>query len=79
MVKIDITQHILVPKHTIVSDKEKKEILEKHKVTLEELPKILKTDAAIKDLKPKNGDVVKVIRKSPTAGEALFYRVVVSD
>jgi len=78
MAKIDITNHLLVPKHTIVSDKEKKEILEKHKVTLEELPKILKTDAAIKDLKPKNGDVVKIVRKSPTAGESLFYRVVVS-
>jgi DNA-directed RNA polymerase subunit H len=40
------------------------------------LPKILKTDAAIRELDAKPGDVIKVVRVSPTAGESVFYRVV---
>ena len=76
--KVDITKHILVPKHTICGEKEKKEVFSTYNVTEEELPKILKNDAAIKDLHAKSGDIVKVIRMSPTANEAVFYRVVVN-
>ncbi|MFH2027959.1 MAG: DNA-directed RNA polymerase subunit H [Nanoarchaeota archaeon] len=78
MKNIDVTKHILVPKHIVVSEKEKKELLEKYKISIAELPKILKTDAAIKPLNAKAGDVVKIVRNSPTAGESLFYRVVVN-
>ena len=76
--KVDITDNILVPKHTVLTDKEKKELLESYHISLAELPKILKTDAAIKHLSPKTGDIIIVIRESPTAGEAFFYRVIVS-
>ncbi len=76
MTKIDITKHSLVPKHSIVSEKEKKALLEKYNITAKELPRITKTDSAILSLKPKIGDVVKVVRKSATAGESVFYRVV---
>ncbi len=78
MKKVDITKHILVPNHTVLSQKEKKALFEDYKITEEELPKILKNDAAIKHLKPKPGDVIKIVRESPTAGESLFYRVVVN-
>ena len=44
---------------------------------LKELPKISKKDPAIKELNVKVRDVIKIIRKSPTAGEAVFYRGVV--
>ena len=78
MTKVDISKHVLVPKHILVSDKEKKDLLEKYHILIEDLPKILKNDPAIKHLSPKSGDVIKIIRKSPTAGESLFYRVVVN-
>jgi DNA-directed RNA polymerase subunit H len=42
-----------------------------------ELPKIAKTDPAIISLNTKPGDVIKIIRKSQTASEAIFYRVVI--
>jgi len=32
--EIDITKHYLVPKHIILSEEEKKELLEKYKVSL---------------------------------------------
>ena len=74
--KFKVDKHILTPKHVKVGDRERSQLLEKYSVTPKELPKILKTDSAIKELDPKPGDVIKIIRKSPTAGESLFYRVV---
>jgi DNA-directed RNA polymerase subunit H (RpoH/RPB5) len=77
MKKIDITKHDLVPKHTILTDKEKDHLLEEYDISLAELPKIRKKDPAIAHLNPKNNDVIKITRKSSTAGEAIFYRGVV--
>jgi len=76
--KIDITKHILVPKHIKITEKEKKELFERYNLRFVDLPKILKNDPAIKDLNVKVGDVIKIIRKSPTAGEAVFYRGVIN-
>ena len=75
--KFKVDKHILTPKHSVLSEKEKAQILEKYHVTSKEMPKILKTDSAIKELGMKPGDIIKITRKSPTAGESLFYRVVV--
>ena len=74
--KFKVDKHILTPKHAKMGEKEKAQMLEQYKVTSRELPKILKTDSAIKQLEAKPGDVIKIIRKSPTAGETIFYRVV---
>lgn len=72
----DISKHTLVPKHTKLSEKEKEIVLKKYNISVTQLPRILKTDSAIKDLKLKLGDVVKIVRQSPTAGEIIFYRSV---
>ncbi|MEM1895605.1 MAG: DNA-directed RNA polymerase subunit H [Nanopusillaceae archaeon] len=77
--EIDITQHELVPKHEILSEEEKKQLLERYKVKLEDLPRIRINDPAIIKLKPKPGDIVKIIRKDPIAGETIYYRVVVEE
>jgi len=76
--KIDVTKHVLVPTHTIVSEAEKKKINEKYNLTGIELPRIHKEDPAIAHLKVKPGDIVKIFRKSSTAGQAIFYRRVTS-
>ena len=78
MAKFDIKKHGLVPKHAKASEKEKKEVLEKYNISIYDLPLIKKNDPALKDLEVKSGDMVKVIRKSPTAGETIFYRCVVN-
>ncbi len=72
--KVDVTKHELVPKHGIISEKEKKELIEKYKLSIQNFPRILNTDPAIKHLKVKDGDIIKIIRPSKTAGEAIFYR-----
>lgn len=74
--KVSISKHVLIPKHIKLGEKEKKELLEKYAISIRELPKIFKTDPAIINLDAKPGDVVKIIRESPTAGEAVFYRAV---
>jgi len=74
--KFKIDKHILTPKHVKISEREKAQLLEKYHVTSKEMPKILKTDSAIRELDAKPGDMIKIIRKSPTAGESIFYRVV---
>ena len=73
--KFKVDKHILTPKHSKLGEREKAQLLEKYHVTSKELPKILKTDAAIKDLDAKLGDIIKITRKSQTAGESIFYRV----
>lgn len=72
-------KHDRVPKHKILKPEEKKKILEKYNIELHLFPKIRKRDPVIKDMKPKIGDLVEITRKSPTAGETKYYRVVVLE
>ncbi|MBS3101540.1 DNA-directed RNA polymerase subunit H [Candidatus Woesearchaeota archaeon] len=74
--KFKVDKHILTPKHIKLGEREKAQLLEKYHVTSKELPKILKTDASIKDMDVKIGDIIKIMRKSETAGESAFYRAV---
>jgi len=66
-----------MPKHTKLNDKEKKELLEKYGISIKSLPKIKRNDQAIIALETKSGDVIKIERKSLTAGTAVYYRSVV--
>ncbi len=78
MAKFDVTKHELVPKHSKLSEKEAKELFEKYAIELPNLPRIFKSDQAIQHLDVKEGDIVKITRKSPTAGVVAFYRRVVA-
>jgi len=77
--QLDIMKHKLVPLHTIISEKEKKELLEKYKITPDQLPKILNTDPVSISIDAQPGQIVKIIRKSHTAKEAVAYRLVVES
>lgn len=71
--------HILVPVHEKISDEEKTALFEKFNITERELPRILQTDAALAGLDVKLGDVIKITRKSPTAGVSIYYRGVSNE
>lgn len=79
MAKIDVNEHELVPKHEKIEGEELEQVLEKYNVKKENLPKIERTDAALKDLDTtiEVGDVIKITRDSPTAGKAEYYRIVI--
>ncbi len=72
-------KHILIPKHEKISDKEKETLLEKYRLSMREIPKIPINDAALQGMDIKVGDVIKITRKSATAGKAVFYRGVSNE
>ncbi len=73
----DLFEHALVPKHEILTEEEKKQLLSQFKVQPYQLPQIKASDPAVKAIGAKPGDVLRIIRKSSTAGEHLAYRYVV--
>jgi DNA-directed RNA polymerase subunit H len=77
--QFDIMNHELVPLHVIISDDEKKELFEKYNITPDQLPKILDSDPVAISIEAKPGQIVKIVRKSHTAKEAVAYRLVVES
>jgi DNA-directed RNA polymerase subunit H len=77
-IEFDIKKHILVPEHTKITEEEKIELLKKLGAKNKQMPKILLTDPAIKDIDAKIGDIIKIKRKSPTAKESIYYRLVIN-
>lgn|GEM_PF-350329 len=75
----DIFKHDLVPKHVLLKPNEAKEVLERYHIKPFQIPYVKSTDPAVRAIGAKPGDIVKVIRKSATAGESDFYRYVVED
>ena len=75
--EFDIFQSSLVPKHELLNDEEKAELMKKLNIKLKQLPRIKRNDVAAKILNAKRSDIVRITRKSPTAGEYYYYRVVV--
>jgi DNA-directed RNA polymerase subunit H len=73
----DVMKHDLVPRHEVLSDEEQREILERYGVTPDQLPKIFANDAVARAVRAKAGQIIRIRRKSPTAGEAVAYRYVV--
>jgi len=76
-IPILVPDHVYVPKHEIMTKKEAEEVLEKFNCKPTELPLIFVTDPAIMGLGVKPGDMIRISRKSSTAGESLYYRYVV--
>jgi len=75
--KFKTDKHFLIPKHVKLGGTQKEKLLEKYNISAKELPRISKSDAALVSLNAKPGDLIKITRSSQTAGEAIFYRVVV--
>ncbi len=72
-----VPDHVYVPKHEIINKKEAEEVLQKFNCKPTELPLIFVTDPAILGLGVKPGDMIKITRKSATAGQSKYYRYVV--
>ena len=73
----DIFEHALVPRHEILSAKDQTDLLTQYKIQPYQMPQIKSTDPAVKAIGAKPGDVLRIIRKSSTAGEHIAYRYVV--
>jgi DNA-directed RNA polymerase subunit H len=72
-----VPDHVYVPKHEIMVKKDAQKVLDEFNCKPTELPLIFVTDPAILGLGVKPGDMIKITRKSGTAGESIYYRYVV--
>jgi DNA-directed RNA polymerase subunit H (RpoH/RPB5) len=77
VVEFNILDHVLVPKFRVLSEEEKKRVLENYKTAQDKLPKILLADPIVAKLEAKKGDLLEIKRKSEVAGEYIYYRTVV--
>ena len=74
---VKVTNHIYQPKHEILSKEESEQVLKKFNVRTNQLPYIMSNDKGLEDLDVRPGDILRITRKSPTAGESVYYRYVV--
>ncbi|AFZ72422.1 DNA-directed RNA polymerase subunit H [Natronobacterium gregoryi] len=73
---VDVSQHELVPEHTILEEETLEEVLAEYDIDRTDLPKIKRNDSALPD-EAEAGDVIKIVRDSRTTDQAVVYRLVV--
>jgi DNA-directed RNA polymerase subunit H len=74
--QFNITKHILVPPHRVISEKEQEEIIKKYNIeTASQLPEISRFDPVARAIGIRPGQVCHIIRDSKTSIEADYYRV----
>ncbi len=73
----DVSQHELVPEHSILEEETLEGVLEEYDIDRTDLPKIKTSDPALPD-DAEVGDVIEIVRDSRTTDQAVVYRLVVS-
>jgi len=74
---LSILDHEWVPTHEVLSPEEAAQVLKELGVKPIQLPWILTSDPVVKEIGAKPGEIIRIRRKSPTAGEIIVYRFVV--
>ena len=74
--KIDIQDHMLVPKHEIMTEEEISGEFSDVDYDFKDLPKIKSDDPVVKTIGAKPGNVLRITRESQTAGVFVTYRIV---
>jgi DNA-directed RNA polymerase subunit H len=72
-----LLDHESVPHHEIIGEDEVAKLLAKYAIDKEQLPKIRDDDPIVNEIGAKKGDIIKITRKSQTADESIYYRLVI--
>jgi DNA-directed RNA polymerases I, II, and III subunit RPABC1 len=70
------TKHRLVPKHVLLNETEKKEVLTTYDCRDTQIPRMVTTDFLARYYGAKAGDMFKIYRPSPSSGVYITYRVI---
>ncbi|KAF9593925.1 hypothetical protein IFM89_026168 [Coptis chinensis] len=73
---VNITKHVLMPKHELLSLKEKEKLFKKYSVEENQIPCMLETDAIARYYGLEKGQVVKVTSDGDVTGSHVTYRCV---
>lgn len=73
----NITKHNLVPEHQVLTPDQKRAVISKYKTGAKHFPMLLSSDPVARYYGAMPGTMMRITRKSPTAGEYVLYRVVV--
>ncbi|KAK9289510.1 hypothetical protein L1049_007665 [Liquidambar formosana] len=73
---VNITKHVLKPKHRILTDEEKQKLLKKYSLDEKQLPRMLQKDAIARYYGLEKGQVVKVINSGEITESHVSYRCV---
>jgi DNA-directed RNA polymerase subunit H len=72
-----VSTHFLIPKHELLTKEETSTFLARQNASPSQFPYILNTDPLAKEVGARPGDLVRITRRSETAGSSTYYRYVV--
>jgi len=72
----DIISYRDQPKFELLSPDEMEQVKSEYNITDYTTKKLLRTDAVTKYYALKKGEIIRIVRPSPTSGEAIDYRIV---
>ena len=76
-VRFNVLNHQNVPLHEVLDEEQAAALLKRYGIVKEQLPKIRSSDPAARVIGARPGNIVKITRRSPTAGVAVAYRLVI--
>ena len=75
----DITEHILVPLHEVLTKEEGENVMKSYRSTKRDMPLIRSNEDVAKYYNMKPGEITRIYRPSPLTCEAIGYRLVIKS
>lgn len=75
----DITEHVLVPLHEVLTTAEGEKVLESYRARKHDMPLIRSNEDVARYYKMKPGEIVRIYRPSPLTCEFTSYRLVIKS
>lgn len=75
----DITEHMLVPRHEVLTNEEGEKVLESYRARKHDMPLIRSNEDVARYYKMKPGEIVRIYRPSPLTCESIGYRLVIKS
>jgi DNA-directed RNA polymerase subunit H len=69
----------LIPKHELLTNEEASQVLARFNGSPAQFPYVLSTDPIAKEVGARPGNLVRITRRSETAGTSTYYRYVVES